>query len=258
MVEGYEIYRREEYFLLKEYFIFKGDVTIDDAGLVTCNGHVKLKRQNHQISQLPVSFKEVFSFDCKRNKPESLQGAPLTVIKHFECPYNKLKSLQGAPRIVGLSFDCDNNKLESLQGAPESVGGDLGCTENKLESLHGAPESVGASFVCSNNKLTSLLGAPKTVGNHFVCDNNPLTSLEGLPTTIGGKVVLSYHESLPLLRCLAAQKGVEFWKDGYRFRRFDAIKAEDIINRYAGQGRRAMFDCQKALEDAGCPENARW
>jgi hypothetical protein len=237
MVEGYEIYRREEYFLLKEYFIFKGDVTIDDAGLVTCNGHVKLKRQNHQISQLPVSFKEVFSFDCKRNKLESLQGAPLTVIKDFMCPYNKLKSLQGAPRIVGLSFDCDNNKLESLQGAPESVGGHFGCI---------------------NNKLTSLLGAPKTVGGNFLCYDNPLTTLEGLPTTIGGGLALSYHESLPLLRCLAAQKGVEFWKDGYRFRRSDAIKAEDIINRYAGQGRRAMFDCQKALEDAGCPENARW
>ena len=35
-------------------------------------------------------------------------------------------------------------------------------------------------------------------------------------------------------------------------------RVEDIIGQYAGQGRRAMFDCQKALEDAGFEGNARW
>jgi hypothetical protein len=34
--------------------------------------------------------------------------------------------------------------------------------------------------------------------------------------------------------------------------------ARKILNKYAGQGKRAMFDCQKELEDAGFEENARW
>jgi hypothetical protein len=31
-----------------------------------------------------------------------------------------------------------------------------------------------------------------------------------------------------------------------------------IIKKYAGKGKRAMFDCQKELEDAGFEGNARW
>jgi hypothetical protein len=31
-----------------------------------------------------------------------------------------------------------------------------------------------------------------------------------------------------------------------------------ILNSYAGKGKRALFDCQKELEDAGFEENARW
>jgi hypothetical protein len=34
--------------------------------------------------------------------------------------------------------------------------------------------------------------------------------------------------------------------------------AEEILNRYAGQGKRALFDCQKDLEDAGFEGNAKW
>jgi hypothetical protein len=30
------------------------------------------------------------------------------------------------------------------------------------------------------------------------------------------------------------------------------------LNKYAGQGKRAMFDAQKELEDAGFEKNARW
>jgi hypothetical protein len=33
---------------------------------------------------------------------------------------------------------------------------------------------------------------------------------------------------------------------------------ELILNKYTGQGKRALFDCQKDLEDAGFEENARW
>jgi hypothetical protein len=33
---------------------------------------------------------------------------------------------------------------------------------------------------------------------------------------------------------------------------------ENILNKYAGKGRREMFWCQKELEDAGFEENARW
>jgi hypothetical protein len=34
--------------------------------------------------------------------------------------------------------------------------------------------------------------------------------------------------------------------------------AEKILNRYAGNGIRYLFECQKDLEDAGFEGNARW
>jgi hypothetical protein len=36
------------------------------------------------------------------------------------------------------------------------------------------------------------------------------------------------------------------------------LTIEGIFYKYAGQGKRALFDCQKELEDAGFEGNARW
>ena len=152
-------------------------------------------------------------------------------------------------RVTG-SFVCSENQLKTLEGAPTSVGGDFICYYNRLTSLEHAPEHVRSSFICYYNRLTTLHYAPKSVGNNFNCYGNKLTTLEGLPA-IPGTLRLSYSPTLPLLRCLLA-KEVQF---------FPTLKdktIETILNKCTGQGKRAMFDCQKELEDAGFEENARW
>jgi hypothetical protein len=142
-------------------------------------------------------------------------------------------------------------KLKRLPVAFDKVGGDFFCHINQLTTLEGAPTSVGGNFFCYNNQLTTLEGAPTSVGGDFFCHiNQQLTTLEGLPT-IPGILHLSYSSTLPLLRCLLAKK-VQF----YPYREDKTI--ETILNLYAGQGKRAMFDCQKELEDAGFEGNARW
>jgi hypothetical protein len=147
-------------------------------------------------------------------------------------------------------FHCDTNQLLTLDGAPESVGGSFLCGNNDLISLNGAPKSVGGSFVCILNQLTSLEGAPSSVGDLFSCHLNPLTSLQGMPLELF-YLAITYTPTLPLLRCLAA-KSILFRPT------MNHTTVEIILNRYAGQGRRAMFDCQKDLIDAGFEDNARW
>jgi hypothetical protein len=52
------------------------------------------------------------------------------------------------------------------------------------------------------------------------------------------------------LRCLNAKK---LWSGmGWPH------EVRAILQKYMGQGKRAMFDCQKELEDAGFEGNARW
>ena len=123
--------------------------------------------------------------------------------------------------------------------------------KKKLTRLPVAFDKVGGGFLCYNNQLTTLEGAPTSVGGDFWCHNNQLTTLEGMPT-IPGILYLSYSSTLPLLRCLLAKEIRLYPKDGKH------KTAEKILNRYAGQGKRALFDCQKDLEDAGFAENARW
>jgi hypothetical protein len=167
------------------------------------------------------------------------------------CSLNQLTTLEGGPTSVGGSFWCDNNQLTTLEGAPTSVGGGFFCHINQLTTLEGAPTSVGGSFWCDNNQLTTLEGAPTSVGGNFSCSNQQLTTLEGLPT-VPGTLHLSYSPTLPLLRCLLA-KEIQLYPLHGKHK-----TAEVILNRYGGQGKRAMFDCQKDLEDAGFEENARW
>ena len=150
---------------------------------------------------------------------------------------------------VGGKVHCSNNQLTTLQGAPKKVGGLFWCHNNQLTTLEGAPTSVGGDFWCYHNQLTSLQGGPNNVGGSFWCHYNQLTTLEGLPVV--RKLFLSYSPTLPLLRCLLA-KQVEFHPE------LENKTIENILNKYAGQGKRALFDCQKELEDAGFERNARW
>jgi hypothetical protein len=173
----------------------------------------------------------------------------------YEFPDGRLPFAFG--KVTG-TFNVRDSRLVSLEGCPYEVTGNFLAANNLLSSLEGSPEIVGGTFECRKQlALTTLVGAPKIVGGIFNCsDNLRLVSLEGLPQEL--KVLLvTYTEHLPLLRALTATKGVQFW---WRSESQDraAQQVREIINKYAGQGKRAMFDCQKDLEDAGFEENARW
>ena len=149
---------------------------------------------------------------------------------------------------VSGDFYCTNRQLISLAGAPNHVGGDFYCSANQLGSLDGAPDYVGDNFWCPNNRLISLDGAPDYVGGNFWCSHNQLTSLEGAPSYVS-EFKCSYSKSLPLLRLLAYPK-VTIYDVPY--------KLEDIINKYAGQGKPGALKAAAELIRAGFKGNARW
>ena len=244
MVDKYKIM-----VLLKQSFTTTGTITISDDGLVSCTGYVILRVSKHK--RLLVSFDKIDDFFyCSYNQLTTLQGAPKSVGGDFFCWNNQLTTLEHSPQSVHGSFDCSYNQLTTLEGAPQSVGGNFYCYNNQLTTLEHSPQRVVGSFSCSDNQLTKLEGAPKSVGNRFDCYDNKLTTLEGMPV-VPGTLRLSHRRKLPLLRCLLAQK-VEFVP------RQRNKTVENILNKHTGKGKRAMFDCQKELEDAGFTENARW
>jgi hypothetical protein len=51
-------------------------------------------------------------------------------------------------------------------------------------------------------------------------------------------------------------KEVGFSNTGDTFEK--AYQVAKILNKYAGKGKKGLFDCQKDLEDAGFEGNARW
>lgn len=122
-----------------------------------------------------------------------------------------------------------------------------------LDSLEGCPTSVGQHFYCSQNRLTNLIGGPEVVGRDYFAYLNPLESLEGLATEIGGTLMLSYSPTLPLLRALVAKKILfDQWTHT------DVTPPTEILNKYAGQGKRATHLCAKELVANGYEANAKW
>jgi hypothetical protein len=117
-----------------------------------------------------------------------------------------------------------------------------------LKNLSNFPDYVGSDLNLCDNLLTNLVGAPSYVGKDLYLTRNLFDSLEGFPAFVGGKVTITWSENLPLLRSLTAPKIIIYGKP----------RAMVIMNKYAGQGKRAMFDCQKELEDAGFEGNAKW
>ncbi len=126
-----------------------------------------------------------------------------------------------------------------------------------LETLEGCPEIVNGRFTANYNPLHDLKGAPRIVGERIaVRQANPLKSLEGFPDQVGKHVSLNYHPQLPLLRTLNCRAGVLLFGSVSELAALKEV--EDIINKYAGQGREGAFDCRRELRAAGFEGNARW
>ena len=138
------------------------------------------------------------------------------------------------------------------------IDGDFSLSYCELTSLKGMPTEITGLLNLTGNKLTSLVGCTQKIGGNLRLRSNPqLKTLDGFPTELGGFVSLDWTPTLPLLRTLLAKDGVALW--GNQITDQDnAQTVEKILNKYHGQGKRALFDCQKELEDAGFEGNARW
>lgn len=121
-----------------------------------------------------------------------------------------------------------------------------------LRTLQNSPRKVGGAFAVNHNQLSSLEGAPEHVGSYMVISHNPkLKSLEHLPSHIQGILHMDYTWDMPLLRTLVAQAGVDFGK-------WAPEPVIQILNKYAGGGKKVMLNCALELKKAGHAENARW
>ena len=129
-----------------------------------------------------------------------------------------------------------------------TVSGYFYCYGKNLVSLSGSPRHVGGDFDCYDNQLTSLEGAPNHVGDVFRCVYNPLTSLEGAPDHVH-MFSCSYSKLLPVLRLIAYP---------YVTLLGSPSEVEDIIIKYAGQGKPGALRAAAELIRAGYKENARW
>jgi hypothetical protein len=227
-----------------------GKIEVDDAGLVSAYGNVSLRLS---ATILPCRFKLVTGdFLCSKNNLTSLLGSPFEVMGDFDARENELETLEGFPKTVGGVTWVNHNKLNSLKGVPNISPGSFFCYKNQLSSLEGGPDSVNGDFRCDINNLTNLKGAPTKVSGYFTCIDTPLTSLDGAPREMAG-FWGPYHKNLPLLRTLVADEiGL------YPTLNEDARAVKNILMKYAGQGKRALFDCQKELEDSGYEGNAKW
>lgn len=159
--------------------------------------------------------------------------------------------------IVTGSFEASRKGLKTLLNAPHTCDS-LDVVVNKITSLEHCPSKVNSLNV-KYNQLTSFKHAPDNVWR-MVAFGNPLTSLEGLPDTLDNdfSIEITYDTQLPLLRLVntgLVHLGTP--GDGYsRLTPFEPVNS--IINKYAGEGKKAVLACAAELIRAGFKDNARW
>jgi hypothetical protein len=229
------------------------------------------------LKDLP-NYKEIISdpvITCNYKKLTSLEGSPEAVGYSFNCAHNYLTSLKYGPKTVENEFLCNNNNLTSLEYGPSIVGDSYSADHNELTSLRGAPRKINGTFYIVHNPLPNMIGGPDEVktlrcGAAGVSD---VHFLEGAPRItkelrIFSETVMSlsglhkYVPSVPkitidtkvlnvlslfLIKDLTT---VKLWK-------VEDSKANVIINKYLGQGRKGMMLCQAELVQNGLDQYAQ-
>ena len=129
--------------------------------------------------------------------------------------------------------------------------GSMWLMQTGLDTLEGLPEYLDGDLRVRGNQLSDLKGAPKIITGIFNIIDNPLESLEGFPNSVT-TVILDDDPKLPMLRLLNAS---EITIKGSRDPDY---RVQEILNKYAGQGRAGAIDCKRELVAAGFEGNARW
>lgn len=222
--------------ILRKQVIIYGDHVVNDDGAVDVDGDVAYSTS---INQLRVQFGTVRgSFTRSQTTPQ----------------IPRLNSLVGFPRKVDGSVSVARSRVKDLTHAPNQVGGSFYAYHcNNLKSLHGAPRWVGGNMLVYACALTSLAGAPHMVKGIFDASQNPLENYDHVPEGCSS-VSLSYNKQAPILRLLRYPE-VHF--------KFDHVTephhiVNEIMHKYAGQGRAGAIKAAGELIKAGYKENARW
>jgi hypothetical protein len=162
-------------------------------------------------------------------------------------PHTEQVNVSGRAYITLINAPT-NHMPSSLQWG--SVEGQFYVAGMGLKSLKGSPQIIKGTFKAQRNKLKDLREGPRHVEGDFIVASNPLRSLEGAPTHITGRFTLDYHNKLPLLRTLVAQKGVLIYKA--------PLIVAQILERHAAQGKPGAIRAAAELIKAGYPDNAKW
>ena len=168
---------------------------------------------------------------------------------------------QGSNDLVSVTGSLSlKSTMDKLPFRFDKVSGDFEISACRLTTLDGCPSFVGGQFVASYNLFENLEGGPHTVkGAYNVRKCANLTRLDGLAEDIGGLFSVDYQPDLPLLRSLVSSRIDLSPRDANTWVLTQKRRtAEEILNRYAGQGAAGAFACGAELASAGYKENARW
>jgi hypothetical protein len=203
------------------------DFDITEDGVVNVNVNCYMRRRT-QDGRLPVQFGTIDGdFSLASMRIVSLEGSPQVVEGNFDCSFNQLTSLQHCPQSV-MDFDCSNNPLTTLQWCPR----------------------VPAELLCDNAQLRDLTSVPPAT--YLSVQMNPIVNFRNTPSHIQ-EVAVTWHRDLPLLGLLTvAQINI------HRVNGAHYAEVENILKKYAGEGKRGVIRCQKELISAGFEGNARW
>lgn len=223
--------------ILDQQVQIDGDYQVDADGTVNVVGNVEYKTA---INKLWVQFGTVVgNFTRSRATPQN----------------PRLNTLSGFPRKVEGGVSVARSQIKDLTHAPNQVGGNFWAYHcAQLQSLHGAPRWVGGNFVAYNCALTSLKGAPLVVKGMFEVSGNPLENYDHVPEGCVS-VKLPYNKSAPILRLLVYPE-VTFTWDGVTTQAHPFV--DEVMRKYAGQGRAGAIKAAAELVKAGYKENARW
>lgn len=152
-----------------------------------------------------------------------------------------------------------------IPGEFDQIGGYLDIGASNVTTLYGCPEKVD-ELLASGNPLTSLEFAPRQCREINVKDC-PLVTLVHLPPL--EHLILTWIPTLPMLRCLTAQKVTVTTHSDSKTKMAQVIN--QVLNdpQWMGKGKLGMLNCALALKKAGEQfvdqygtnpflENARW
>ena len=136
------------------------------------------------------------------------------------------------------------------------IQGDVDISNSGLRSLEGSPREVYGNMNIANNPLTSLAGCTKKITGVLNITGIEFQSLEGLPPDL--LVRVTWYRQMPMMRLLTCKRILLSQQQMQENSDSPAQKVLAILRKHQVNGKRAMFDCQKELEDKGFEENAKW